>query len=71
MRVEITIERDGKITLSTLNGTFTEGVEKINDILAALGADGIEITQSNPPEQHRHDDEQHSHNVQGDRNVVS
>jgi hypothetical protein len=71
MRVQITVDRDGKITLITQNGTFTAGVDKINEILAALSAEGIDIQQVNPPEQHRHDDPQHNHLHQEDRNALS
>jgi hypothetical protein len=70
MRAQITVGRDGKITIITQNGTFTAGVEKINEILAALKTEGIEITKADSPEQHRHDDPQHSHLHQEDHNAL-
>ncbi len=64
MRARIVILPDGGVTIITDEGTFAEGAERINTLLEALGAQGIQFTAINPPEQHRHDDlhvHQHVH----------
>jgi hypothetical protein len=64
MRARIVILPDRGLTLITDEGTFAEGAERINTLLQALGAEGIQFTTINPPKQHRHDDlhaHQHVH----------
>lgn len=55
------IESDGKLTLVTDGGTFEVGAAALERILAKLAAQGIVVSNQTPPEQHRHDETEHTH----------
>lgn len=65
MRCNIVITPDGQISAITQEGTFEDGGKAINDLFAAMKANGIKVELTKPIEQHRHDDEPgvkaHSH----------
>jgi hypothetical protein len=63
------IEKDGKLTLITTSGTFTVGAEQLERIMTQLAARGIQITNQQPPEQHRHDDKSHNHESEQDHEL--
>ncbi len=66
MRARIVVLPDGGLTLITDEGTFSEGAERISILLEALGAQGIQFTAIDPPEQHRHEDSHVHQHVHGE-----
>lgn len=63
MKMRIVVEPNGKISLFSDEGTFGEGKEKIESLLSYLQAQGIDLADISPVEQHRHDEEGlHAHN---------
>lgn len=59
---EIAISPDGKLTIVTRQGTFTEGAEKIAKFTESLEISGIKITAGPRIEQHRHNENHVHHN---------
>ncbi len=51
---------NGTMGVFTENGTFDEGVRRIDDLVGNFIAEGVEIESRTAAEQHRHDDA-HAH----------
>lgn len=63
MKMRVVITPDGQVSVFSDDGTFGEGKEKIEMIMAALQAQGIKFDEVGQVEQHRHDHNgQHVHN---------
>ena len=60
MKMRIVITETGQVALFSDTGTFAEGDKAIQQLFAALQAEGVDLTEITPTEQHRHDD-QHAH----------
>lgn len=60
MDILITINPDGTVNLITQEGTFEQGVEKLEALRAVLKAYGIDLEPTSGYETHRHDQE-HAH----------
>lgn len=63
MKAQIVITLEGEISVVTQEGNFEDGKARIEALLAALKAQGLEIDLAGAIEQHRHDDpgEVHAH----------
>lgn len=59
MKARIVITLEGEVSIVTAEGSFEEGQQKINEILAGLKAQGINLDLVGQVEQHRHDDPEH------------
>lgn len=57
MKMRVVVLPNGQINIFADEGTFAEGKEKIEALLAALGAAGIEFAEVGQVEQHKHDHE--------------
>ena len=57
MQLRIVILPDGRLGLYAEDGAFAEGERAIAEVLAALGAAGIELAEVGRVEQHRHEDQ--------------
>lgn len=57
MKARAVILPDGQISIITQEGTFEEGKAAVQRLMAALGAEGVEVTidPAKDFEQHRHD----------------
>lgn len=52
----IHVNPDGSLEVFVDNGTFESAAPAIQNLLKILADNGIEFSEINPPEQHRHDD---------------
>lgn len=56
-QLKVVIGDDGNLAVFVEQGpSFAAGAAAINKVYAAIGKDGIDITDNTPPEQHRHED---------------
>lgn len=58
MDIDIVITQDGKISIYTRSGSFSQGKEAILKLLEELKSQGIELENISPVEQHRHEHQQ-------------
>lgn len=58
MDIDIAITQDGKISIFTRSGSFSQGKDALARLLKELEADGIELENISPVEQHRHQHQQ-------------
>ena len=67
MKANIVITLEGQVQIITQEGSFEAGQAKIAALLAALQAQGLEISLDGPVEQHRHgpNDNLHAHTHAG------
>lgn len=63
MKAQIIITTTGELRIITREGEFEAGREAIARLLAKLAKD-VAVELSGPIEQHRHDEETHSHTHQ-------
>lgn len=56
MKAQIVVTLDGEIQVITREGNFEEGRLAIEQLLATLKAQGVNVELDGPVEQHRHDD---------------
>lgn len=52
----IHVNPDGSLEVFVDNGSFEKAAPAISNLMQLLANNGIEFSQINPPEQHRHDD---------------
>jgi len=57
MQLRIVILPDGRFGLYSEDGGFAEGAQALAEVLATLGAAGIEPIEVGRVEQHRHEDQ--------------
>lgn len=55
MKIKITVDRMGGLTLVTQDGDFEGGEATLNALLAALQAQGVSVQNASPVETHNHD----------------
>jgi len=56
MKVRIIVKDNGEVGLFTDQGTFVEGAEILNKLMAQISSNLVVKSQAEP-EQHRHDDQ--------------
>lgn len=57
MKVRVIVLPNGQVSVFADEGTFDQAASKIEAIMAALGAQGIEFSEVGQVEAHRHDHE--------------
>lgn len=55
-KYRIHVNPDGTIEVFADNGTFAEAGPALANLLQILADNGLDLTVTTPPEQHRHDD---------------
>ena len=58
-QVRLVIDQDGKLQVFVPRGTLAQGKAAINTLLASLKAQGIDVDDVSPIEQHRAEDQAH------------
>jgi len=56
VKAQIVITLDGRVSIVTRGGTFEEGRQAIEKLLADLKTQGVDVQLTGPVEQHRHDE---------------
>ena len=56
MKAQVVITLDGQVSVITREGTFEEGRQVIETLLADLKTQGVDVQLTGPVEQHRHDE---------------
>jgi hypothetical protein len=57
--MKVLLSPDGTIEVQALDGSFAEASESVRNLLANLGASGVELSDQSEPEQHAHGKEEH------------